>query len=230
MQALLTGSVIANAAIGAPQSCPFGNHASVCKYGVFDDSTTGTDPTLVGLAWGTTESNTITITNDGADNVGAQLSGVWAVQRAPALHPSSDPKSTDMNGDGIDEKVVWRSAPGTWFIRFSGSGELLTEQWGLPGDIPFLGDFDGDQIPDLVVWRPSNGTWYVKTSSSLFDANHQIVQQFGLPGDVPLRGDFDGNGNLDYAVWRPGEGNWYVLKSSNHQAVVEQWGLPGDVP
>jgi hypothetical protein len=233
IQPLMETSIIQNAAIGPYLPCFFGgeNHPVTCKYSIFDDSATGSIPAQPGIAGTTMEATTeVLIQNDAVDNVGAALYGTWAVQRAPALRPNSDPRSADFDGDGIDEKIVWRSGTGTWFVRFSASNEVLQEQWGLPGDIPLVGDYDGDHIPDLVIWRPSNGTWYVKSSSTLFDGNHPVVQQFGLPGDVPMRADFDNDGILDYAVWRPSEGNWYVLKSTTHQTVVEQWGLPGDVP
>jgi hypothetical protein len=158
------------------------------------------------------------------------LFGAWAVQRGPALRPGISPFGADFDGDGKDEKIVWRPSEGNWYVRFSGSNDVMVQQWGLPGDVPLVGDYDGDLIPDLVVWRPSNGTWYVKTSSSFYDAIHAIQQQFGLPGDVPMKVDFDGDGKLDFAVWRPSEGNWYVLQSSNHQVVVTQWGLSKDIP
>lgn len=203
-----------------------------CNMAIFDDSAAGVDASRPGLAGAEVRGSQTSFAsqNDATDDGGTSYWGTWAVQRAPALCATSDAYSVDLNCDGKDEKVVWRSATGTWYVRFSGSNELLTEQWGLPGDHPILGDYDGDHIADLAVWRPSNGTWYVKTSSSLFDASQAVVQQFGLPGDVPMRGDYDGDGIFDYAVWRPSDGNWYVLRSSDHQAVVEQWGLPGDVP
>lgn len=229
LEPLLNEEVLSQDAVGAFASCYVGGGAfPPCKMALFDDSETGQDAELPGLMGIIFTEHVLWTYDDSASWHLAQ--GAWAVQRAPALCASAESYSSDMNCDGIDEKVVWRPNSGMWFVRFSGSNELLMQQWGLPGDIPLFGDYDGDHIPDLVVWRPSNGTWYVKTSSSLFDASQALVQQFGLPGDVPMRGDYDGDGIFDYAVWRPSEGNWYVLQSSTQQAVVEQWGLPEDVP
>lgn len=215
-------------AIGAESRCV----NMTCISGFYDDSASGSNPNLFGLAsvyWSLQPIPEFSraITDDLGDPAGNYNVGAWAIE---GLCASSDVYSLDMNCDGIDEKVVWRNDTGNWYIRFSGSSEVLMQQWGLPGDYPILGDYDGDAIPDLVVWRPTDGNWFVKKSSTLFDASQATVQQFGLPGDVPMRGDYDADGILDYAVWRPSEGNWYVLRSSDHQAVVQQWGLPGDVP
>lgn len=209
---------------------PPGYAADECNKGIYDDSATGVDPNRPGLAGAerTGSQTSYTIQDDATDIPGTSYWGTWAVQKLGSNCSANS--GVDFDCDGKDDKVVWRSSTGTWYIKLTSTTDPIVEQWGLPGDIPMLGDYDGDHIPDLVVWRPSNGTWYVKTSSSLFDANQTVSQQFGLPGDVPIRGDFDSDGILDYTVWRPSEGNWYVLRSSDHQAVVEQWGLPGDVP
>ena len=221
--------VLSQEAVGAWSVCHSAGHDTTCKLGIYDDSATGSNPDAAGLA-GLEPGHLIAFSDDsGSESAYAARTGTWAIQRGPALCASSDAYSSDMNCDGIAEKAVWRGSTGTWYIRFSGSNELLVEQWGLPGDVPIFGDYDGDRIADLAVWRPSNGTWYVKTSTSLFDSSQAVAQQFGLPGDVPVRGDYDGDGVLDYAVWRPTEGNWYVLQSASDEAVVEQWGLPGDV-
>jgi hypothetical protein len=206
--------------------CPFIAPTLQCKYGIFDDSSTGTDDALLGSARFIVGDTTVQIINDGADDFTAGVSGAWAIQR---LAPS-DPYSIDFDGDGIDERVVWRPSNGTFYVKFSGTSAAFATQWGLPGDSPIVGDYDGDRVPDLAVWRPSNGTWYILTSSSLFDRANPIVLQFGLPGDVAMRVDNDDDGRLDVTVWRPQEGNYYFVKSTNAQVVVEQWGLPGDIP
>jgi hypothetical protein len=232
LQSIAQQSFLQDPATGPYSACVSGGMIGpqTCKDGVFDDSTTGTNPNLAGLIFVEQAGTGGTIENDRVDEAGAALFGAWAIQRGPALHPGTSPFGADFDGDGKDEKIVWRPSEGNWYIRFSATDEAAVYQWGLPGDIPLVGDYDGDLIPDLVVWRPSNGTWYVKTSSSLYDASQAIQQQFGLPGDVPTKADFDGDGKLDFAVWRPSEGNWYVLQSSNHQVVVTQWGLSRDIP
>ncbi len=123
--------------------------------------------------------------------------------------------------------TVWRPSNGSWYVDLP-FAPPLTQQWGLPGDIPVAGDFDHDGILDYAVWRPSNGTWYVVPSTQ---PTVPKSQQWGLPGDIPVPGDFDGDGKADYAVWRPSNGTWYVVPSSNPSSpITKQWGLAGDIP
>lgn len=228
VQSLLSTAIIDDPDIGPFLPCPLLPRDPVCKFSVFDDSATGTNPSLFGLA-GAFMNQTPTLTNDQVSESGTPLYGTWAIQRAPALHAGAR-YSSDFDGDSIDEKIVWRRDSATFFVRFSATNEVFSTQWGLPDDTPIVGDYDGDLVPDLVVWRPSNGTWYILTSKSLFDRTQPIVIQFGLTGDIPLRIDNDGDGRLDLTVWRPTSGNFFYVKSSNAQIAVEQWGLPGDVP
>jgi hypothetical protein len=217
--------------VGPYTSCFIGGNTSQdCKIGIYDDSADGQNPNLAGVLGAFRNSNDLMFGPDVVDELGSATRGGWAIQRGPALRAGTDPFAADFDGDGKDEKIVWRPIEGNWYLRFSATDEAVVHQWGLNGDIPIVGDYDGDLIPDLVVWRPSNGTWYVKTSRSLYDASQAVQRQFGLSGDIPMKGDFDSDGILDFAVWRPSEGNWYVFQSSNQQAVVTQWGLSRDVP
>jgi hypothetical protein len=124
--------------------------------------------------------------------------------------------------------AVWRPSNGTWYGMPLNGSNPVTQQWGLPGDVPVPGDYDGDGQIDFAVWRPANGTWYVIPSA---DPAGPITQQWGLPGDVPLAGDFDGDGQTDFAVWRPANGTWYIIPSKTPDTpIMQQWGLSGDVP
>lgn len=42
----------------------------------------------------------------------------------------------DYDGDGVSEAVVFRPTSGHWFIRDGRTGNLITQEFGLPGDIP----------------------------------------------------------------------------------------------
>ena len=144
------------------------------------------------------------------------------------------PLSGDIDGDGINDLVVWRAPTGTWYWRTSSSGYMGADskQWGSQalGDVPMLADMDGDGAHDLIVWRASTGTWYWLTSSSQYDYVMAGAKQWGNQalGDVPLTGDFDGDGRADPVVWRPTDGTWYWLTSSSGYAYASlgarQWG------
>jgi sugar lactone lactonase YvrE len=134
----------------------------------------------------------------------------------------------DYDRDGHRDYAIWRPDNGTWAINPSSNRfSIITQQWGLLGDIPLPGDYDGDGITDYAVWRPSDGVWYVAPGK---DPSQFVTQQWGLAGDIPVKADFDGDGKLDYAVWRPSNGTWYVINSAHCEVVIQQWGLPGDVP
>lgn len=231
VQSIAQASILHGPAVGPYTLCSLAGGVSAnCKFGVYDDTATGSNPAAAGVLGIYENGDDLAFGDDAADEIGAATKGGWAIQRGPALRPGTNPFAADFDGDGKDEKIVWRQSNGTWYVRFSGTDEAMQYQWGLPGDVPLVGDYDGDLIPDLVVWRPSNGTWYVLTSKSLFDPTQAIQQQFGLPGDVPMKADFDGDGKLDFVVWRPKEGKWYVKQSTNGQVVVTQWGLNKDIP
>jgi hypothetical protein len=134
----------------------------------------------------------------------------------------------DFDGDGQLDFAVWRLADATWFVVPSGAPTApITQQWGLPGDVPVPGAFTTAYgATDFAVWRPSNGTWYIMPTNG--GTTSQV--QWGLPGDIPVLGDFAGNGLIDYAVWRPSNGTWYIRSKNSGTTSAVQWGLPGDIP
>jgi len=125
------------------------------------------------------------------------------------------PLIADLDGDRLNDLLVWRPGNGTWYWLGSASGYAYGDGrvFGGQGDIPLVGDIDGDGKSDLVIWRPDGvGTFYWLTSSNSHMTGGQ--RALGTTGDVPVLGDYDGDGKADLMVWRPSSGTWYWLTSS----------------
>jgi hypothetical protein len=148
--------------------------------------------------------------------------GIAPLAESPTL-------TVDFYGDGEGEPAMYRPSDGTWYVHTnsdSGTSGNLTQQWGLPGDIPVPGDYQGVGKDDFALFRPSNATWYIIPTAG----GSAITQQWGETDDLPVPADYDGDGKTDIAVWRPSNGTWYILPSDGSPEIIKLWGLTGDVP
>jgi hypothetical protein len=141
----------------------------------------------------------------------------------------------DIDGDGVNDLIVWRDSERTFYWLFSSTGfdpaipgSMQMRNLGPDAVVPMVADMDGDALADFVVWRRTDGVFRSQLSSLSYFNGHFV--QWGNPalGDQPLLGDFDGDGRGDFAVWRPGTGTWYWLPSSADYAYAAargvQWG------
>lgn len=85
----------------------------------------------------------------------------------------------DYTGDGRADVAVWRPDVGMWFVRSLSDNSVISQQWGLPGDIPLAGrDGNGNGVKNFTVYRPSIGTWFYNHRNGAMKGT-----QFGLPID-----------------------------------------------
>ena len=127
--------------------------------------------------------------------------------------------SADFDGDGRQDRAVYRPSTGEWFIFGSTSG-FQTRVFGSPaasglGDVPVPADFDGDGKTDLAIYRQATGEWFIFGSTSGFQ-----TRVFGAPavlglGDTPVPADFDGDGKADLAIYRKATGEWLIFGSAS---------------
>ena len=135
---------------------------------------------------------------------------------------SDIPLLGDIDGDKLDDLIIWRPTSGEWYILKSSTNYNRTKASiirlgnGRLEDKPLVGDIDGDGKDDLIIWRPVNGTWYILRSSMNYDPSRALIEKWGSGemNDIPLVGDVDGDGKDDLVIWRPKNGRWYILLSS----------------
>jgi hypothetical protein len=126
----------------------------------------------------------------------------------------------DFDGDNKTDRVVFRN--GDWHQLRSQNSQFVTQNWGIPSDIPVSGDFDGDRKADPAVFR--SGAWYVIQSSN----NTMYAANWGAPGDVPVPADYTGDGKDDFAIFR--SGLWAIYPTGGGTPIYQAWGIPGDRP
>lgn len=116
-----------------------------------------------------------------------------AVAPAPLLPGAV---SSDFDGDGASDPVVFRPESGLWAIR--GITRVYFGNWR---DDPIPADYTGDGTAEIAVFRGSEGLWAIRGLTRRY---------FGNICDQPAPRDYAGNGTDQLAVFRSPAGLWAV--------------------
>jgi hypothetical protein len=147
-----------------------------------------------------TANGTAWFTRRSSDN--SLLVAYWGGATAPAVDFVAPAAQIDIDGDGIQDRMVIRDPIGpappnfnlgnqvTYFILRSSDNTQFVLPFGLDTDVRFFGDYDGDGRTDIAARRDIGGqlVWFIYQSS-----NAQVrVVNFGMTG-----GDFLAENNDD---------------------------------
>jgi hypothetical protein len=94
------------------------------------------------------------------------------------------PVPADYTGDRKADIAVWRPGLGIWFVRNLVDNSVVSQQWGLPGDVPLYGhDGNGNGLRHFTVYRPDSGMWFSNHRDGTIKGT-----QFGLSNDlIPMK-------------------------------------------
>ena len=143
--------------------------------------------------------------------------------------------TSDFDGEGRADLVVYRPGAGQWWINRSASNFATSTmvQWGVQaaGDVPAPADFDGDGKADPTVFRPQSGGsafWFIRRSIANYADFFGAVGATGDAGCLALRR----RPSSPIPRYRPSTRQWFILRSSTGYAdsLMFHWGAAGDIP
>ena len=109
----------------------------------------------------------------------------------------------DWDASGRDGQGWW--CDGMVRLR-TGSGQIITYNYGRTGDIPIVADWNGNGQDTVSIVR--DGTWHLRNRLSGGHADRTFVYGRVSLGDVPIAGDWNGDGQDTVGIIRDGE--WHL--------------------
>lgn len=142
----------------------------------------------------------------------------------------------DIDGDGYDELLVYKSSTGDWYSKkITGTQNNWDlgayDNLGRYGDSSYehlcAGDINGDGIDEMIVFNSAAGAWYaIEISNNAGDLSLNTSTGFhylGAWGNSAYNniaaGDINGDGYDDIIVFNDSEGKWYTRKQTGDWAL-----------
>jgi hypothetical protein len=117
----------------------------------------------------------------------------WGGATSPASDSIFPPVQIDVDGDGIQDRMVMRDPDGnlngnqtTFLVLRSSNNSQFILPFGLDTDDQFFGDYDGDGRTDFAARRNVGGTliWYIALSTNNWNTAQPRIVRFGQTNDL----------------------------------------------
>ena len=161
-----------------------------------------------------------------ADDAAVERAWQGEQQQWSWYQPADVPLIADLDGDGRDSRLAYRSTTGEWFV-YPGPAR---EGPSMPHDqlpLPLVGRFVRGSAGDWGVWSRRTGTFTLRALDG--EAGPTVAWGESV-GGVLVPGDYDGDGYDEIAVWRRPDSTWYVQEVPGGAVWRSRFGSATAVP